>query len=168
MSTSMVLCSEVRQMALSSRVNVELDATSSLKQKNAFEYQSTSETGTRVYCPVQRSLRWSGCINSAWETDERKHSEGTNHTLLQRLRHQRDRDEKSVSRMRNPVWWGGLGSEAHSLRNVRQEMNNMPVQDQPRWWSQNETPAGSWSNIAQEISTDLRTQLFFRYMSSFC
>ena len=33
-------------MALSSRVNVELDATSSLKQKNAFECQPTSETGT--------------------------------------------------------------------------------------------------------------------------
>lgn len=35
MSTSMVLCSEVRQMALSSRVKVELDATSSLKQTQA-------------------------------------------------------------------------------------------------------------------------------------
>lgn len=32
-STSMVLCSEVRQMALSSRVKVELDAMSSLQQK---------------------------------------------------------------------------------------------------------------------------------------
>lgn len=120
MSTSMVLCSEVRQMALSSRVNVELDATSSLEQKNAFGYQPTSETGTRVYCPVQRSLRWSGCINSAWETDERKHSEGTNHTLLQRLRHQRDKEMKSL--------WAGWetpsGAEASAQRLTVSEMSD--------------------------------------------
>lgn len=34
MSTSTVLCSDVRQIALSSRVNVELDTTSSLKCRN--------------------------------------------------------------------------------------------------------------------------------------
>lgn len=33
MSASTVLCSDVRQIALSSRVNVELDATSSLKRR---------------------------------------------------------------------------------------------------------------------------------------
>lgn len=38
MSTSMVLCSEVRQIALSSSVKVELDAMSSLKQKSIFFY----------------------------------------------------------------------------------------------------------------------------------
>lgn len=46
MFMSMVLCSEVRQIALSSSVNVELDATSALKQDKTFTREYFTVSGS--------------------------------------------------------------------------------------------------------------------------